>query len=69
MTHIGFAAQKLPGSSWVFELEKDGESKKIMFHEPHPDSKIPSQWARRIARRLNRHFGWTAETFVKNTGC
>ena len=64
MVNVGFGAEKLQGSGWLFE-SKHGS---IIFHEPHPQSKLPMQWARRIARRLNRNFGWTAETFVLEVG-
>lgn len=60
MVNVGFGAQKLQGSAWLFASEKGN----IIFHEPHPESKLPMQWARRIARRLNRNFGWTMDTFV-----
>ncbi|KAL8719542.1 MAG: hypothetical protein Q9225_003463 [Loekoesia sp. 1 TL-2023] len=60
MVNVGFSAEKLQGSAWLF----NSGLKSIVFHEPHPESKLPMQWARRIARRLNRNFGWTAETFV-----
>ncbi|KAI4138141.1 MAG: hypothetical protein L6R39_006941 [Caloplaca ligustica] len=60
MVNVRFSAEKLQGSAWLFESGR----KSIIFHEPHPESKLPMQWARRIARRLNRNFGWTADTFV-----
>ncbi|KAL8649796.1 MAG: hypothetical protein Q9210_004186 [Variospora velana] len=60
MVNVGFSAEKLRGSGWLF----DSGVKSIIFHEPHPESKLPMQWARRIARRLNRNFGWTVDTFV-----
>ncbi|KAL8983709.1 MAG: hypothetical protein Q9205_002129 [Flavoplaca limonia] len=64
MVNVGFGAEKLQGSAWLFESEYGS----IIFHEPHPQSKLPMQWARRIARRLHRNFGWTAETFVLEVG-
>ncbi|KAL8668757.1 MAG: hypothetical protein Q9168_006626 [Polycauliona sp. 1 TL-2023] len=60
MVNVGFGAEKLQGSAWLFS----SASGNIIFHEPHPESKMPMQWARRIARRLNRNFGWTMDTFV-----
>ncbi|KAL8994599.1 MAG: hypothetical protein Q9169_005478 [Polycauliona sp. 2 TL-2023] len=60
MVNVGFGAEKLQGSAWLFA----SSSGNIIFHEPHPESKMPMQWARRIARRLSRNFGWTMETFV-----
>ncbi|KAL8754103.1 MAG: hypothetical protein Q9199_004569 [Rusavskia elegans] len=64
MVNVGFGAEKIQGSSWLFESKRGS----IIFHEPHPQSKLPMQWARRIARRLNRNFGWTADTFVLEDG-
>ncbi|KAL8854456.1 MAG: hypothetical protein Q9221_000727 [Calogaya cf. arnoldii] len=60
MVNVGFGAEKLQGSAWLFASEKGN----IIFHEPHPESKLPMHWARRIARRLNRNFGWTMDTFA-----
>ena len=60
MVNAGFGAEKLQGSAWLFE----SKSGSIIFHEPHPESKLPVQLARRIARRLNRNFGWTMDTFL-----
>ncbi|KAL8918021.1 MAG: hypothetical protein Q9208_007619 [Pyrenodesmia sp. 3 TL-2023] len=64
MVNVGFGAEKLQGSGWLFESDR----RSIIFHEPHPESKLPMQWARRIARRLNRNFGWTADSFVLEDG-
>ncbi|KAL8669226.1 MAG: hypothetical protein Q9168_006175 [Polycauliona sp. 1 TL-2023] len=64
MVNIGFGAEKLQGSAWLFKAAEKSKFGSIIFHEPHPESKLPMQWARRIARRLNRNFGWTADTFV-----
>ncbi|KAI4236720.1 MAG: hypothetical protein L6R40_006064 [Gallowayella cf. fulva] len=66
MVNVGFSAEKLQGSGWLFK-PADSPSlglSSIIFHEPHPESKMPMQVARRIARRLKRDFGWTADTFV-----
>ena len=65
MSHVGFSAQKLAGSAWVFRQRDKNLPEKILFHEPHPDSKIPSHFAARMAWRLRRSFGWTGETFVR----
>lgn len=64
MVDAGFGARKLQRSAWLFASEQG----KIIFHESHPESKLPMQWARRIARRLNRDFGWTMDTFVLDGG-
>ena len=62
MTHIGFTAQHLDGSAWVFA--KVPGVGRILIHEPHPESKIAPHVGRRIARRLQRNFGWEGGTFV-----
>ncbi|KAL8886705.1 MAG: hypothetical protein Q9215_005623 [Flavoplaca cf. flavocitrina] len=60
MGRAGFGAEKLQGSCWLFS----SDDRSIIFHEPHPESDLTTHLARRIARRLNRNFGWTAESFV-----
>ena len=63
MVSIGFAAEKLQGSVWHFRTSTLVAERSIQFHEPHPSNKLPVAWARRYGRRLNRAFGWTADTF------
>lgn len=63
MVSIGFAAEKLQGSAWHFRPSTLAAERSIQFHEPHPGNKLPVAWARRYGRRLNRAFGWTADTF------
>lgn len=65
MASVGFSIQKLDGSAWVFEPQKDLFRRSIIFHEPHPSSKIPFTIARRFGRRLERAYGWTSESFVR----
>ncbi|KAL9628666.1 MAG: hypothetical protein Q9204_005747, partial [Flavoplaca sp. TL-2023a] len=60
MSRAGFGAEKLQGSCWLFS----SDDRSIMFHEPHPESDLTTHLARGIARRLNRNFGWTVESFV-----
>lgn len=69
MHNVGFAIEKLQGSVWQFTPPQPGaeaneNSRSILFHEPHPYSKIPYWDARRIGRRLLRAYGWTGEMFV-----
>ncbi|EQL04262.1 hypothetical protein OCS_00012 [Ophiocordyceps sinensis CO18] len=65
MTSTGvFAAEKLYGSVWQFQRVDGSDQSRIQFHEPHPRAKIPFVTARRHGRRLNRAYGWAAETFV-----
>jgi hypothetical protein len=63
MVSIGFAAEKLQGSVWHFSPSTLAAERSIQFHEPHPSNTLPITWARRYGRRLNRAFGWTADTF------
>lgn len=72
MRSAGFGMEKLQGSAWQFtpNVDKDNNSRmgagtrSIMFHEPHPHSRIPFWDARRHGRRLTRAYGWSGETFV-----
>lgn len=63
MASVGFSIKKLDGSAWMFALVDDEWKQSIIFHEPHPSSKIPFQVARRIGRRLWRRYGWSSENF------
>jgi len=64
MATIRFMFEKLYGSVWKFTPIGLSSVRPINFHEPHPDRKIPHATARRHGRRLNRAYGWSAETFV-----
>ena len=63
MASVGFSIKKLDGSAWIFAPVDDEWQQSIIFHEPHPSSKISFQVARRIGRRLWRRYGWTSENF------
>jgi hypothetical protein len=63
LSSIGFAVQKQNGSAWLFTPSGTAQCS-IIFHEPHPSSKIPIHIARRHGRRLRRAYDWTTETFV-----
>ena len=65
MGSSGFFMKKLDGPAWYFEPWPDMGSKFITFHEPHPESRIPFQVARRYGRQLGMAFGWTAGTFIR----
>ena len=65
MASAGFTNQKLNGSAWIFEPANDNFRRSIIFHEPHPVAKIRYRIARMFGRRLNRAYGWTAETFER----
>ncbi|KAL8944455.1 MAG: hypothetical protein Q9211_000597 [Gyalolechia sp. 1 TL-2023] len=63
MASVGFSINKLDGSAWIFAPVDDQLQQSIIFHEPHPGSKVPFQVARRFGRRLWRTYGWTSENF------
>lgn len=65
LSSVGFSVEKLDGSAWIFRPSHEAPERSIIFHEPHPSSKIPFRMARRYGRRLERAYGWTGETFVK----
>lgn len=70
MHKVGFVIEKLYGSMWQFTPSQAGGDpgvggkRSLLFHEPHPHSKIPFQHARMFGRRLHRAYGWSGETFV-----
>jgi len=64
MATVRFMFEKLYGSVWKFTPIELPSMRPINIHEPHPDRKIPHATARRHGRRLNRAYGWSAETFV-----
>lgn len=70
MHSAGFGIEKLQGSAWQFTPDDRKDScmgagmRSILFHEPHPHSRIPFWDARRHGRRLARAYGWSGETFV-----
>ena len=63
LSSAGFAVEKHYGSAWIFTPSK-ALQRPVIFHEPHPGSKIPIHIARRHGRRLYRAYGWTTNTFV-----
>lgn len=65
MVAIGFSVQSLDGSASIFSRTDGRLDRSIIFHEPHPESKMPYLIVKRVGRRLNRIFGWTAGNFVK----
>ncbi|KAF4841154.1 hypothetical protein CGCSCA4_v009706 [Colletotrichum siamense] len=64
MQSVGFHMEKLYGSAWKFTPTKLDVETSIQFHEPHPSSKLPFVFARRIGRRLNREYGLEGDMFV-----
>ena len=62
LSSAGFSIEKQHGSAWLFS-PPDSSQRPIIFHEPHPSSKIPIQIFRRHGRRLQLAYGWNADTF------
>ncbi|KAE8309788.1 hypothetical protein BDV41DRAFT_567103 [Aspergillus transmontanensis] len=65
-TPVGFTAMKLYGSVWQFRPTRLDVERNILFHEPHPQGKLPFKTARRYGRRLSRAYGWFGEMFGWN---
>ncbi|OIW24956.1 hypothetical protein CONLIGDRAFT_565451, partial [Coniochaeta ligniaria NRRL 30616] len=63
MTATGFLARKLYDSVWQFRPTTLDVDRPILFHESHPNPKIPFTVARRFGRRLNRAYGWDGDMF------
>lgn len=68
MNDMGFSARSKGGSAVVFDKEniREGESRcgKIIFHRPHPESKIDAVILWGMGRRMGRRFGWGRGGFV-----
>jgi hypothetical protein len=64
MATTGFQPEKLYGSVWQFTPTTRDVDRSILFHEPHPGSRIPFRTARRMGRRLQRAFGWEGGIFT-----
>ncbi|CAI6085574.1 unnamed protein product [Clonostachys chloroleuca] len=64
MTSTGlFSVEKRGGSAWQFH-RVDDDLKRMQFHEPHPDPKLPFETARHWGRLLYRAYGWEGKMFV-----
>lgn len=59
----GLIGTNAGGSAVSFRFSSDGGS--IVFHKPHPDPNVDLIHQRNMGKRLNKNFGWTAETFVE----
>ena len=64
MGSAGFGVEKMYGSAWQFTPTSLDVERSISFHEPHPDSKLAWQVARRYGRRLNRAYGRDGASFA-----
>ncbi|KAI1421771.1 hypothetical protein F5Y12DRAFT_718039 [Xylaria sp. FL1777] len=61
MNDMGFVARNNGGSAVSFEADGQG---RIVFHRPHPDSKIAPVMLQAMGARMNKLFGWKRENFV-----
>jgi hypothetical protein len=52
-----FAEEKLHGLASQFTGVDGVEQSSVLFHKPHPGSKLPFVIARLYSRRLNRRYG------------
>lgn len=68
MRGVGFTARNTGGSAVAFQLQRgpngENNTRKIVFHKPHPDQKIDSVMLHHFSRRLARRFGWGEGCFV-----
>ena len=70
MASVGFSVKNFDGSAWLFApAEADLFRRSIIFHEPHPESKMSFRVARRYGRRLERAYGWSKKNFKRAQGC
>jgi hypothetical protein len=69
MSDLGLSARNGGGSAVLFENEGLGEAEggtsggKIIFHKPHPGSKINPVMLHAFGKRLGKWFGWERERF------
>lgn len=63
MADLSFTARNVGGSAVAFDHAASG--RKIIFHRPHPVSKIDSVMLQSMGKRLSKHFGWNRDIFVE----
>jgi len=61
MGSAGFMAKNGGGSMVIFENKRDPGT--IIFHRPHPHTKIDPIMLQSMGRRMNKWFHWKRETF------
>jgi hypothetical protein len=69
LCEVGFMARNNGGSAVLFEKisvgsESDDAGGKIVFHRPHPETKIDPVMLHAMGRRMTKWFGWARERFV-----
>ena len=68
MSSLGFAIQKLDGSAWLFSPALEPLSRSIIFHEPHPASKIRSVWLDGMEVDCYEHLGGVRRRLLEREG-
>lgn len=61
MVDAGFEATHTGGSAVTFRTNEGS----ISIHRPHPDPKLDNVMLHIIGKRMNRHFGWTYDSFCE----
>jgi len=67
MSEVGFQARSSGGSAVLFSPAADSKwdgMGKIVFHRPHPDSKIDYITLGSMGKRMRKWFDWSGDTFV-----
>ncbi|KAL5330279.1 hypothetical protein ACEPPN_003805 [Leptodophora sp. 'Broadleaf-Isolate-01'] len=66
MSDLGFLAKNVGGSAITFERRASGKDGggKIIFHKPHPNSKIDPIMLHSMGKRMTKWFGWERDLFV-----
>jgi len=62
MVEVGFTAKSNGGSAVLFERNSQLGGK-IVFHKPHPITKIDTIMLRSMGKRMTKWFGWSRELF------
>ncbi|KAF2421048.1 hypothetical protein EJ08DRAFT_653618 [Tothia fuscella] len=68
MGHISFSYERPTGSVWRFipdPQQCDGHRHFLIVHDTHGGNSLVMWNARDIGDRLERHYGWTSDTFVE----
>jgi hypothetical protein len=67
MVDTGFTIVQSQGSAVTLKLEDytDHGVNAIVLHRPHPKPIVNPVMLRRIAKRMQKWFGWQRETFVE----
>ena len=55
---MGLSARNAGGSAVSFENENGVNKRRIIFHKPHPGSKLEGEVSRLMITRMQKWFGW-----------